>query len=150
MSDGYLNPTVSPLGQDVFRPATVFSYYPAFYQAPGTTIVGPEFGIFDSTTALRRANFVNTMVFSKIQATVASGNAPNGTSIDLSVLTAMAGYPSMLVQELNRLLMHDAMSSQMQTEILNTITAIPSSSLLLRAQTAVYLVASSSQYQVER
>ena len=64
---------------------TVFSYYPAFYQAPDTTILGPEFGIFDQTTALKRANFVNTMVFSRISATGPTGNAPNGTSLDLAL-----------------------------------------------------------------
>ncbi len=149
-SDGYLNPTVSALGQDVFRPATVFSYYPAFYQAPGTTIVGPEFGIFDQTTALKRANFVNTMVFSNIPATAATGNAPNGTSLDLSVLTALAADPAALVQRLNHSFLHDSMSPQMQTEISNAVNAVPATNPLLRAQTALYLVASSSQYQVQR
>ena len=149
-SDGYLSPTVSALGQDVFRPATVFSYYPAFYQAPDTTILGPEFGIFDQTTALKRANFVNTMVFSRISATGPTGNAPNGTSLDLSALTALAGVPGALVQELNHSYLHDSMSSQMQAEILNAVNAVSATNPLLRAQTALYLVASSSQYQVQR
>jgi uncharacterized protein (DUF1800 family) len=149
-SDGYLNPSVAALGQDVFRPATVFSYYPAFYQAPGTTIVGPEFGVFDSTTSLKRANFVNTMVFSNIPATSSTGNAPNGTSLDLSVLTAFASDPAALIRELNYSYMHDSMSVDMQAAILTAVNAVPASNPLLRAQTALYLVASSSQYQVQR
>ena len=43
---------------------------------------GRSSALFQSTTALKRANFVNTMVFSNIPATAATGNAPNGTSID--------------------------------------------------------------------
>jgi len=149
-SDGYLNPTVAALGQDVFRPATVFSYYPAFYEAPGAAIVGPEFGIYDQTTALKRANFVNTMVFSNIPATASTGNAPNGTSLDLSALTALAADPAALVQKLNHSYLHDGMSAQMQADILTAVTAVSPSNALLRAQTALYLVASSSQYQVQR
>ncbi len=149
-SDGFLAPTLSPMGQDALRPPTVFSYYPADYQAPGTTIRGPEFGLFQSTTALKRANFVNTMVFSNIPATAATGNAPNGTSIDLTLLTGLAANPDMLVKELDRLLMHDTMSAEMKTTLLWAMNAIPASNLLLKAQTALYLLATSSQYQVER
>jgi uncharacterized protein (DUF1800 family) len=149
-SDGYLNPSVAALGQDVFRPATVFSYYPAFYQVPGTPILGPEFGVFDSTTALKRANFVNTMVYANIPATGASGNAPNGTSLDLSALTALAADPAALVQALAHSYLHDGMSWQMQAAILDAVNAVPASNPLSRAQAALYLVASSSQYQVQR
>jgi hypothetical protein len=42
------------------------------------------------------------------------------------------------------------MSSQMRTTILNAVLAAPSTNPLLRAQTAVYLIATSSQYQVQR
>jgi hypothetical protein len=38
----------------------------------------------------------------------------------------------------------------MKTNLLGVLNAIPSSNALLRAQTALYLVATSSQYQVER
>jgi hypothetical protein len=38
----------------------------------------------------------------------------------------------------------------MNANIVATVNAIPSSTALQRAQTATYLVASSSQYQVER
>jgi len=149
-SDGYLAPQASNLGEDSLRPPSVFSYFPADYLVPGMTIGGPEFGIFNSVSVLRRANFVNTMVFSGIPATAATGNAPNGTSIDLSLLTALAGNPDMMLKELDRLLLHDTMSAQMKTILLNAVNAVPASNPLLRAQTALYLVASSSQYQVER
>ena len=51
----------TPLGQDVFNPPTVFSYFPAGYGLPGTSLVAPEFGILDTSTSYQRANFVNTL-----------------------------------------------------------------------------------------
>ena len=46
--------------QDPLRPPTVFSYYPADFQVPGGTIGAPEFGVYQTVTTLKRANFVNT------------------------------------------------------------------------------------------
>jgi uncharacterized protein (DUF1800 family) len=146
-SDGYLAPQSSSLGQDILRPPTVFSYYPADYVLPGTTVGAPEFGIFQTVTALKRPNFINTMVFSNIPK---SANAPNGTSIDLSWWPILSYNPAAFVQELNRRFLHDSMSAQMQTSILGAINAISPSNPQLRAQTGLYLVATSSQYQVER
>ena len=146
-SDGYLAPTVTPLGMDTLRPPSVFSYYPADYVMPGTTVSAPEFAIFESVTTLRRANVVNTLSFSTIPV---SANAPNGTSLNLSTLKELAVNPNALIKELDRTLMHDSMSAAMKTAILNAVNAVSPSNPMLRAQTALYLVATSSQYQVER
>src|SRR5262249_30614044 len=135
------------LGQDILRPPTVFSYYPAAYQLPGTTIGAPEFGIFQTVSALKRPNFMNTLIFSNIPT---SANAPTGTSIDLSFWTILASNPPALVKELDRRFLHDTMSPQMQTSILGAVNAVSASNPLLRAQTGLYLTATSSQYQVEK
>jgi uncharacterized protein (DUF1800 family) len=147
-SDGYLNPRISPMGMDLFRPQSVFSYYPPGNVVPGTNGVrGPEFGILSTSTALQRANFVNTIVFSTIPV---SANAPNGTSIDLAPMQALAGNPAQLVDKLNELMMHGSMSAAMRQSIIQAVSAVSASNTLKRARTAVYLVATSSQYQVER
>jgi len=147
-SDGYLNPQTSAMDQDVFRPTSVFSYYPPDYLVPGsTTVGGPEFGIFSASTSLRRANFVNTMVFSSI---AVSTNAPTGTSLDLTGLQALAGNPAALVEELNRVLMHGSLSTAMRDSITTAVNAVSASNPLLRARQALYLFATSSQYQVQR
>jgi uncharacterized protein (DUF1800 family) len=149
-SDGYLSPQTSPMEQDVFRPQSVFSYYPPDYLAPGTTdVVGPEFGILSATTALRRANFVNTIVYSTI---AVSANAPNGTSIDQTGLQALAGNPTALVAELDRVLLHGTMSTAMRDSIVTAVNAVPAGTNQMRdrARAALYLVATSSQYQVQR
>ena len=77
-SDGYLAPTVTPLGMDTLRPPSVFSSYPADYVRPGTAIFAPEFAIFESVTTLRRANVVNTLTFSTIPVSATGGYARPG------------------------------------------------------------------------
>jgi len=147
-SDGYLTPQSQAMDQDPLRPTTVFSYFPADFGLPGSgELLGPEFGILSTSTTLKRANFINTMVFSKINV---STNAPMGTSISLAGLQALAATPSALVDEANKLLMYNQMSTDMRNSIITAVTAVSASNTLKRAQTALYLVATSSQYQVQR
>jgi uncharacterized protein (DUF1800 family) len=148
LSDGYLNPQSVLMGMDIFRPPSVFSYFSPSLVAPFTNgLRGPEFGIFSTSTALRRLNFVNTIVFSNIPV---SANSPNGTSIDLAAIQALAGTPDRLVDSLNALMMHGSMSTGMRDSVIGAVKAVAASNPLKRARTAVYLVATSSQYQVER
>jgi uncharacterized protein (DUF1800 family) len=147
-SDGYLNPQSVTLGMDLFRPPSVFSYFSPGTVVPGTAGVrGPEFGVFTTSTALRRFNFVNTMVFSRIPV---STNAPSGTAIDFTPLLPMAGNPSALVDYLDVLLLHGSMSDQMRSSIAQAVSAVARTNALKRVRTAAYLVLTSSQYQVER
>ena len=149
-SEGYLNPQSINMDQDVFRSPTVFNYFPADYGVPSTDLLGPEFGILSTTTSLKRANFVNTMVYTGIvkSSDPVTGNAPNGTSLNLSAMQALAGNPNQLVDALDALMLHGTMSQAMRSSILTAIT--PTTDSLKRTQMAVYLVATSSQYQVER
>jgi hypothetical protein len=146
-SDGYLNPNSSNLDQNVFQPPTVFNYYPADYVIPGTTLAGPPFGILSTTTSLRRANFVNTILNNGIAVSV---NAPTGTQVPLTALLPLAGNPAALVEELNRLLMHGTMSPAMKASIEKAVATVSATNTLSRARMAMYLVASSSQYQIVR
>ena len=162
-SDGVLasnNPGIgsfsSPLGQDLFNPPTVFSYYPADYGLPGTTLLGPEFGLLDTSTTYRRANLINTLFLANggngIPASLP--NRPSGTQINFSSYQAMAGNPQQLVDALNTGLMHGTMSQSMNANIVAAVTAVTNANAttqaLQRTQTAIYLIATSTQYQVER
>ncbi len=150
-SDGYINQIVAPMGQNTFNSPTVFNYYSPDYVIPGTALNGPEFGILTTGTTIARANFMNTMVFSRVN--VSSSFAPLGTSINLSEMQALAAADTTgnrLVDTLNTRMMHGAMSAQMKSTILTAVQAVASTNTLLRAQTAIYLTATSSQYQVQR
>ncbi|HET8647840.1 MAG TPA: hypothetical protein VFO85_20240, partial [Vicinamibacteria bacterium] len=145
---GHLAPQSNTMGLDLYRPTSVFSYYPAEFLVPGTTdLHGPEFGVLSASTALRRANFVNTMVFSRINV---STDAPRGTSLNLGALDGLAANPSILVDELDRILMNRTMSTEMRASVIQAVTAVPAANARLRVQQAVYLVCTSSQYQVQR
>ena len=139
------------LGQDVYQAPSVFNFYPPGYPLPGTGLVSPVSAIYTSTTALGRANFVYSLLYSN------NGIAPDptvtgatGTKIDLSPLAALAGDPQKLMDKLNLVMLHGGMSDAMRNIIVQAINAVPATDPLARARTAVYLVATSPQYQVER
>lgn len=146
------------LDQPIFQPPTVFSYYQPGYEVPGTKILGPAFGILSTTTTLRRANDINTLVFNGVSSnstpTAASPDRPRGTSIDIANLEALAGNPVDVVNALDALLLHGTMHPQMRTSIITALNAINDANVTTRhqkrARTAVYLVATSSQYDIQR
>ena len=146
------------LDQPIFQPTTVFSYYQPGYEVPGTKILGPAFGILSTTTTLRRANNINTLVYSGVSSnsspTAGSPDRPRGTSIDIANLEALAGNPVDVVNSLDALLLHGTMNAQMRTSIVTAMNAINDANVTTRnqkrARTAVYLVATSSQYDVQR
>jgi uncharacterized protein (DUF1800 family) len=146
------------LDQAIFLPPTVFSYYQPGYEVPGTKILGPAFGILSTTTTLRRANDINTLVYNGVSATTTptagSPDRPRGTSIDIANLEALAGNPVDVVNALDALLLHGTMHAQMRTSIITAMNAINDANVTTRnqkrARTAVYLVATSSQYDIQR
>lgn len=164
-SDGVLGSRSSTeftgtLDQPIFQPATVFSYYQAGYEVPGTKILGPAFGILSTSTTLRRANNINTLIYTGVTAnttpTPASPDRPRGTSMDIANLEAMAVNPNdgQVVDALSALLLHGTMSAQMRASIITAMNAINDTNLTTRhqkrARAAVYLVATSSQYDIQR
>ena len=112
---------------------------------------GPEFAIMTTGTAIARANFMNTMVFNRING--GSTNAPLGTAINLAEMQALAAADTTsnrLLDVLNTRLMHGTMTAQNRSTILTAVNAVAATDPLTRAKTAIYLIATSSQYQVQR
>jgi uncharacterized protein (DUF1800 family) len=162
-SDGVLGTRSSTdftgtLDQPIFQPTTVFSYYQPDYEVPGTKILGPAFGILSTSRTLLRANVVNTLIYSGVTAnstpTPASPDRPRGTSLDLANLEALSDNPGTIADLLNGLMLHGTMSTQMRTSLINAIGTVNDADLPTRrrkrAQTAAYLVATSSQYDIQR
>src|SRR3984957_6318588 len=101
-SDGVqlLNASLA-MGEPIFCPDTVFSYFPPTNQLAGTETLAPEFAIDNAATALARANFINTLVMLggvSADATVGHGT---GTSINLSSLLG-AHDTTTLIAQLNQ------------------------------------------------
>jgi uncharacterized protein (DUF1800 family) len=148
---GYgLQERVSPMGQSVFSPPTVFSFYQPDYQVPGTTLLGPPFQIYTESTAIRRANFVNTVVFGTVPLPSYAPPGSTTASIDLTPWINLAGNPAALVDDLSLRLMHGAMPADMRARVIQAVTAVAAANPTYRAQTAVYLTATSAQYDVQR
>jgi uncharacterized protein (DUF1800 family) len=146
-SDGSINLTTTPLGMDLFRPPTVFSYYPPNANVPGyAPLLGPEFAVLDSVSTLKRANFINQMTFGG--GIRVSSYSPLGTALDLTTLQAMT--PDDMADYLNTLLMHGTMSDSMRRRLIQSINAVSATDTLKRARTAVYLVTTSHQYDVQQ
>jgi uncharacterized protein (DUF1800 family) len=124
---------------------SVFNFFPPDFNIPGTNLLGPEFDIDTSALALVRANFVNSFVYGSIGA---------GTNVDFTTYANLAANPDaggQLLDSLNTLLVHGAMSSSARASILSAVNAVPAGATqnLLRAKAAIYLILSSSQYQVQ-
>jgi uncharacterized protein (DUF1800 family) len=128
------------LSQSLFNSGSVFNFFPPQSLIPGTTLNGPEFAIFNTSTALNRVNFINTFVYGKLSST---------TTVDFTPVIN-AGTPDQMVAWLNTLFLHGTMSSQMQSSITTALGAVTSTDTTNQAKTAIYLVTSSSQYQVQR
>jgi uncharacterized protein (DUF1800 family) len=124
------------------RSPSVFNFFPPNYQIPGASLLGPEFDLQTTATALVRINFINSLVYSSIG---------TGTTVSFATYTTLASNPGQLVDALNALLLHGTMSSSTRSAILTAVNAVPTGTNqnLQRAQAAIYLIASSSQYQVE-
>jgi hypothetical protein len=130
----------SSMGENALFSPSVFNFYSPFF-ATTTGHPAPEFQLLTTATALARANWVNTFAFGSIGTT---------TTIDFSGYGAQAATPNALLANLNTLMMHGTMSADMQNSILTAMQSVPAGSTqgVTQAKTAIYLIASSSQYQV--
>ncbi len=130
------------MGQNALFPGSVFNFFSPNFMIPGTNLFGPEFQILTTATSLNRANFVNTFVF---------GSLGSGTTVNFGSLASQASNPGALLDSLNILMLHGTMSADMKTSILTAMQAVPAGTnqTLQQAQTAVYLIGTSSQYQVQ-
>jgi len=151
LSDGNINRFPSGLAQNAFTSPTVFNYYPPNYVVPGTSLLGPEFAIFNTGTAIGRANFANSMVYGQVN--VSLPDTPSGTKLNLTELQAIAAADTtsnQLLDVLNQRMLHGTMSSQMRSTMQTAINAVASTDPQGRVRAALYLMVTASQYQVQR
>ena len=134
----FMTDLAEAMGQKVFFPPSVFSYYSPGYRIRGTALAGPEFQILTSVTSLVRTNFVGQLL---------SGGFGTEVTIDYAPFTSKAADPAALVDYCSLLFMGGQMSSAQRTEIIAAVSA--TSGATDRVQTAIYLTLGTAQYQVE-
>jgi len=129
----------SKMEQNVFYPPTVFNFFPPVNSIQGSALNAPEFAIFDTVSSIERVNFINSAVYGKIG---------SNTSLDFTPVSA-AGTPDQMVEWLNTMFLHGMMPDQMKTTVLGAVNAVDPANTKAQAQAAIYLVTSSSMYQVQ-
>ncbi|MFN3295858.1 DUF1800 family protein [Caldimonas sp.] len=142
------------LRQHLFRPPSVFNFYPPDYPVAGTALVGPAFGIHNANTALQRINFVNYLLF--WGGSPPSADVPNavGTSVDLRGFMADADVAANLVDRLSMLVLGETLPATARTQVIDAVEAFApvnnDTVRLNRVRQAAYLIFASPQYQVIR
>ncbi len=125
------------MGQEVFYAPSVFNYYsPLFRTATG--LLAPEFQLLSSSSALVRANAVQNLVTRGLD-----GDA----HFNLAPFTALASSPNDLVTAVDNAFLYGRLPAALKADIVQAITATTDSGT--RVRNAIYLVATSSLYQVE-
>ncbi|MCP9492983.1 MAG: DUF1800 domain-containing protein [Pyrinomonadaceae bacterium MAG19_C2-C3] len=137
------------MGQRVFQSPSVFNFFSPFYKIPATDVTAPEFGIHNTNTTLYRSNFVHTMTYDRIRPSTLDAGA-TGTIINFAAWEALAANPANLVNELDRTMLHGSMTPAMRDLITRTVTNMTTTTASARAKTAIYLVATSPHYAIQR
>lgn len=123
------------LSEDVFRPETVFSYFSPLYTLENGE-PAPEFQIYTAQTAIDRANIVNAALY---------GTLDKNTTFDLTPFENFSDVSSM-VDYIDSVFTHSAMSSDLRQAAINAASAASGSKA--QAQAALYVVLTSSEYQI--
>jgi uncharacterized protein (DUF1800 family) len=129
-------------GQHLFYPPSVNNYFPLNYDLPGSDVRAPEFHILTPSTAVARANLALVATY-----------APQsfGVTTDLtSFVDLAAASPSMLVEAVNQALLSGRMSSGMRTSVEQAVAAASRTVPRTRVEAAVFLTASSAEFQVQQ
>jgi uncharacterized protein (DUF1800 family) len=121
------------MGEDLFNAGSVFSYFsPQSKTEHG--LFGPEFQIYSTQTAADRVNLVNSILY---------GTGATGFKINL---TPFVNHSSDLLTYISSIFLHGAMSPTLEAA---ATTAINSAATpMAKAQAALYVVLTSSEYQI--
>jgi len=124
------------LGQNLFVAPSVFSYFSPQYRIEGG-LLGPEFQLNSTQTSADRVNIVSAALYGALDKT---------TTVDLAPFVNLADNIGNMVNYIGYVFCHSAMSSAL-TEAA-TAAAGAQSTAAGKAQAALYVVLTSSEYQV--
>jgi uncharacterized protein (DUF1800 family) len=131
-----INNYSTELGEDVFYPATVFSYFSPLYTLENGE-PAPEFQIYSAQTAADRADIVNTILY---------GALDKSTTIDLTPFLPAGSDISSMVDYISYAFLHHAMSSDLREAAIGAAAAATTAKA--QAQAALYVVLTASEYQI--
>ncbi len=160
-TDGYVY-TVrdATLGQAIFQSPSVFNYYPPDYPLPqGNGLESGPSKLITTATVMARHNVLYDWTISGDQASRAEYNAPaivqaTGTQVDWTSWEAIGNDPDAVVNRIDTLMLAGGMTSAQSAAIKAAMAAITNTNASIqarrRAQVALYIAATSPQFQVDR
>jgi uncharacterized protein (DUF1800 family) len=160
-SDGYAFLLREPyMGQQVFRAPSVFNYYPYDFPLPqGGGLVSPVSKLITTSIAVERHNFIYDWTMSgdgnrgeyQPQASV---TGTTGTQPQWSSWEALGADDGKILDRINLVLLNGTMTSAQRQSVAVAMASIrsndPATQTRKRAQAALYIVASSPLFQVDR
>jgi len=139
----FMSDKVAEMGQNVFFPGSVFSYFSPGYKVRNTgtpPLTGPEFQSLTTVTALVRANFVGRLI---------GGGFGAAVTIDYTPFTSHAANAADLVDYTGLLFTGGRLSPEARSEIIAAVGA-SGTGAQERVSTALYLTLVPATSQVDR
>jgi uncharacterized protein (DUF1800 family) len=124
------------MAQQIWFAPSVFNYFSPNFRAGA--LFAPELQIWSTANAMTRTNWLASLL---------SGGFGGSVTLNLAPFTVVAADPNALTDTVNALLMGGTMSTQMRGAMITAISA--TNNTTERVNTALYVAASSMQYQVE-
>jgi hypothetical protein len=124
------------MGQDLFYEPSVFSYFSPLYQITGGQL-GPEFQLYSTQAAAERADIVNTALY---------GHLDKSTTVDLTPFSSNGTDLSVMIGNASYVFLHTNISPALYAQASAAAAAVTTP--LARVQAILYLVLTSSEYQV--
>jgi len=127
----------SNLGQNLFYPPSVFSYFsPGYHVGP---LLAPEFQLHTTQTTVTRANNIYSLVY--------NGKLDANTLFDISAFVTAAGNSTAALETaINNQFFHGQMTTALQTAITNGIVGMTTPTT--KAQAALYIALTSGEFQI--
>ena len=149
-TDGYFfYNSGNAMAQAVFSAPSVFNYYPPDYVVASVGVLSPEFGIFNSTTALSRINFAQSALYGSILVSPQLYGA-TGTQFDWTPFTSVATDSNALLNRVNEVMFGGKLTTTTRATMKTAIDAVPITDTTGRARAALYLSIAAPEAQVVR
>ena len=161
-TDGYAFTTRDQaMSQQPFRSPSVFNFYPPDYPLPlGGGLLSPPSKLMTAATIIARHNLtydwtINGDVGSRSEyATQSSIAGATGTQPNWSIWEGFGTNTTGMIDLINLLMLNNTMTANQRSTLTAAMSAVTNTDATVqarrRAQTALYIVASSPQFQVDR
>ena len=124
------------MGQKLFYEPSVFSYFSPLYRL-SSGLLAPEFQIYSTQAAAERADIVNAALF---------GHLDSSTKVDLAPFASFGSDTSGMLAYAGYIFLHSTVPPDLQEQA--SAAAAAGTSAQARAQAILYLVLTSSDYQI--